>query len=386
MNDFMFYNPVRIHFGREAMGELEGELSAVGQRILLVYGGGSIKRTGLYDRVMEVMRKLGKEVFELPGVMPNPRAEKVYEGIELCRKHGIEFMLAVGGGSTIDCTKAISVGACTEKDFWTAFFKNKEKAEAAIPFGTVLTIPATGSEFDKSAVVTNMDTHDKNDYTDPFLYPKFTILDPTLTYTLPKNQMVNGVIDTMSHLYELYISPPDTLSLTDALSEAAMRTEIESARIAIREPENYIARANMMWTSSVALCGITGCGKATDWESHCIEHTLSALYDVPHGAGLAVVHPAFLAYTIDACTPRLARLAVNVWGVSPAGKSEKELAQAAIDATRAFFHELGAPITLTELGVPESGIEAAADLADLGCCAYRRVTRDDVVNILRSAL
>lgn len=386
MLDFMYHNPVRIHFGRDALSELPGELTRFGPKVLLVYGGGSIKRSGLYERITAALKDAGKEIFELPGVMPNPRTEKVYEGIGICRREGIDLILAVGGGSTIDCSKAIAVGARTDRDFWTAFFKNGEEACDAIPLGVVLTIPATGSEFDMSAVITNKATNEKNGYDSPLTYPQFTILDPVLTYTLPKHQMVNGIVDTISHLYELYISPPDEECLTDALAEACLRTEIAAARRAIAAPEDYDARANLMWTSSFALCGMLNNGKKTDWESHNIEHPISALYDVAHGAGLAVVHPAYLAYILPHAIPRLRRLAVNVWGVDPAGKSDEELARAAVDATRAFFRELGAPTTLTELGLGADAIEKIADLTDLSCFSYRPITREDVVAILRSAL
>lgn len=386
MNDFMYYNPVRVHFGREAMAELPGELEKFGKNVLLVYGGGSIKRTGLYDRILADLRAAGKNVFELSGVMPNPRTEKVYEGIEICRREKIDLLLAVGGGSTIDCAKAVAVGACTDKDFWQAFFKDWETAETAIPLGVVLTLPATGSELDKSSVITNMDTHEKNSYDSELTFPRFAILDPALTYTLPKAQMVNGIVDTISHLYELYISPPDEECLTDELAEAALRTEIRAARAAAVNPEDYDARADLMWTSSFALCGMLNNGKKTDWASHCIEHPISALYDVAHGAGLAVVHPAYLDYICLDALPRLRRLAVRVWGVDDAGMTEEETAREGIRRTRAFFRELGAPATLTELGVPAESIGRIADLTDLGCFSYRRLTREDVVSILKTAL
>ena len=386
MNDFRYYNPVRVHFGREALTQLPAELAAVGQKVLLVYGGGSIRRSGLYDRIMAMLQEAGKEVFELSGVMPNPRTEKVYEGIALCKTHGIEFILAVGGGSTIDCAKSIAVGACTERDFWQAFYVNGEEAEAAIPLGTVLTLPATGSEMDRDAVITNWATGEKNNYASDRMYPRFSILDPTLTYTLPKHQMVNGIVDTLSHIWELYFSEPDTPSVTDDLAEALMRSVIAAARAALKDPEDYIARANIMWASSFALCGMLNNGKRTDWASHCIEHPLSAVYDVAHGAGLAVVHPAYMAHFCVDAPERYARWAVNVWGVEAAGKTALEAAREGIARTRAFFNELGAPATLTELGIPESAIDALAEKADLSCWAYRRITREDVKAILRAAL
>ncbi len=386
MNDFTYYNPVRIHFGAEAVNCLPEELAKYGQNVLLTYGGGSIKRTGLYERVMKILADAGKTVFELSGIMPNPRTEKVYEGIEICRAHHIDFILAVGGGSTIDCSKAIAVGAPADGDFWQKFYINWEPAQTGIPLGVILTIPATGSEFDKSAVITNIATGEKNCYDSEYEFPRFAILDPTLTYTLPKNQMVNGIVDTVSHLYELYISPPDGEWLTDDLAEAALRTEIRAAREAIVDPKNYEARANLMWTSSFALCGMLNNGKNTDWVSHNIEHPVSALYDVAHGAGLAVIHPAYLDYICMDALPRLGRLAVRVWGVDPSGKTEEEVAREGIRRTREFFSELAAPATLTELGVPKEGLSRIADLTDLSCFSYRKLTREDVMAILRSVL
>lgn len=386
MNDFRFYNPVRIHFGKEAMAQLPEELAGVGKKILLVYGGGSIKASGLYDRVLAVLQEAGKDVVELAGVMPNPRTEKVYEGIDLCKAHGIDFILAVGGGSVIDCAKAIAVGARTDRDFWQAFFVNWEEAEDAIPLGTILTIPATGSEMDRSSVITNWATGEKNGYDSDLTYPVFSILDPTLTYTLPKHQMVNGIVDTLSHIWELYFSEPDTESVTDALAEALMRSVISATRTALQDPTDYVARANIMWASTFALCGMLNNGKRTDWASHNIEHPLSAVFDVAHGAGLAVVHPNYMKYFCSYAPERYARYAVQVWGVDPAGKTTLEVAQEGIQRTRDFFDEMGAPATLTDLGIPESAIEDLAARTDLSCWAYKELTREDVKAILRMAL
>ncbi|MBR2491222.1 MAG: iron-containing alcohol dehydrogenase, partial [Ruminiclostridium sp.] len=354
MYDFRFYNPVRIHFGKDALTHLPEELALVGQKILLVYGGGSIKASGLYDRVLAALQEAGKDVVELPGVMPNPRTEKVYEGIDLCKANGVDFILAVGGGSVIDCAKAIAVGARTDRDFWQAFFVNWEEAEDAIPLGTILTIPATGSEMDRSSVITNWATGEKNGYDSDLTYPVFSILDPTLTYTLPKHQMVNGVVDTLSHIWELYFSEPDTESVTDALAEALMRSVISATRTALKDPTDYVARANIMWASTFALCGMLNNGKKTDWASHNIEHPLSAVFDVAHGAGLAVVHPNYMKYFCAYAPERYARYAVQVWGVDPAGKTTLEVAREGIQRTRDFFNEIGAPATLTDLGIPES--------------------------------
>ena len=386
MYDFRFYNPVRIHFGKDALTHLPEELALVGQKILLVYGGGSIKASGLYDRVLAALQEASKDVVELPGVMPNPRTEKVYEGIDLCKANGVDFILAVGGGSVIDCAKAIAVGARTDRDFWQAFFVNWEEAEDAIPLGTILTIPATGSEMDRSSVITNWATGEKNGYDSDLTYPVFSILDPTLTYTLPKDQMVNGVVDTLSHIWELYFSEPDTESVTDALAESLMRSVISATRAALKDPTDYTARANIMWASTFALCGMLNNGKKTDWASHNIEHPLSAVFDVAHGAGLAVVHPNYMKYFCAHAPERYARYAVQVWGVDPAGKNPLEVAHEGIRCTRDFFNEIGAPSTLADLGIPESAIEDLAARTDLSCWAYKELTREDVKAILRMAL
>lgn len=387
MNDFMYYNPVRVYFGKNSMEKLPQELKTFGKNVLLVYGGGSIKRIGLYDRVQAVLKETGKTVFELPGVMPNPRTEKVYEGIELCREHAIDLILAVGGGSAIDCAKAIAVGAPADGDFWQKFFKNGEQAESGIPLGVILTLPATGSELDKSSVITNFASGEKNSYDNEWEYPRFSILDPTMTYSLPKDQMVNGIVDTISHMMELYVSPPDVECLTDELAEAALRTEIRAAREALVDPKNYEARANLMWTSSFALCGMLNNGKKTDWASHCIEHPLSALFDIPHGAGLAVVHPAYLEYILPQAAPRLARMAERVWQVDPTGKTEEDTAREGLRRLRAFLREeLGAPGTLTELGIPESSIDRLVELTYLGCWSYRVLTAEDIKAILHRCL
>ena len=387
MLDFSYYNPVRIHFGREAMKELQGELAAFGPHVLLAYGGGSIKRTGLYERVMQILKETGKEVTEFPGIRPNPRTDEVYEGIRLCRENKIDLILAVGGGSVIDCAKAVAVGACEKQDFWQKFYVNWEEPQKAIPIGTILTIPATGSEMDKDAVVTNPLTKEKNSFAHPLMYPQFSILDPTITYTLPQNQMVNGIVDTMSHIMELYVSPPDEPCLTDDLAEAAMCTEIRAARAAMQDPEDYEARANLMWTSSFALCGMLNNGKKTDWASHDIEHPLSAVFDVAHGAGLAVVHPAYLDFICSDAAPRLARMAQNVWGVDPAGRTEEETAREGIRAMKHFFYEeLHAPATLTDLGITEEYIPELAALTFLGDWSYRQLTKENVETILRNCL
>ena len=291
----------------------------------------------------------------------------------------------MGGGSVVDCSKAIALGSCTDKDFWKTFFVDWEPAERAIPLGVVLTMPATGSEMDKSAVITNWATGEKNSYDSELEFAQFSILDPTVTYTLPPAQMANGIVDTMSHIFELYFSPPDGENVTDYLAEGLMRAVISAARTAVKEPTNYEARAALMWSSSFALCGMLNNGKKTDWCSHCIEHPLSAVYDVAHGAGLAVIHPAYMEYTRHLAPGRYARFAREVWHVDPAGKTEEEVCKEGIRCVREFFRELGAPATLTELGIPEPDFDRLVDLTDLGSYGYQPLTREDVYAILRMA-
>ena len=383
MENFVFQNPTKVLFGDGMLDRLPGELAPYGRKVLLVYGGGSIKRSGLYDRVIGLLKEAGKEVFELAGVMPNPRTEKVYEGIEICRGESIDFILAVGGGSVLDCSKAIAAGTFHPGDFWEDLYLNGQSIERALPLGTVLTMPATGSEMNSATVVSDWENNRKHGYADFLLFPCFSILEPRLTMTMPREQVVYGAADMISHIFEQYFSPPDDDNLSDELAEALLRNIRVNLDRSLADLNDYQARSNLMWDSTMALNGLLRLGKEQDWQSHQIEHALSAWYDIPHGAGLAIVHPNLLYYIRKEAEHKLARYAVRVWEIDPAGKSQEELALAGLKAMRDYFNEIGAPATLGDVGIPADAIADLADTTSLGPGGYRALDRDDVYEILK---
>lgn len=385
MENFNYYNPTEIFFGKDAIQNL-GENIAIYKNVLLCYGGGSIKKNGIYDAVIKILEEKNINVFELSGITPNPRASKVYEGIEICKDKGIDFILAVGGGSTIDCAKAIAVGAKTNRDFWQAFYVAKERADGGIPLASILTLAGTGSEMDAGSVITNEEEGLKYSYESVHMFPKFSILDPTYTYSLPQKQLVYGTVDILSHIFELYFSPPDETNLSDDLAEAVMKNVIKNLDIALKEPGNYIARSNLMWDSTVALQGILKLSKKQDWQTHEIEHAVSAFNDVAHGAGLAIIHPNYLAYVLEYAQQKLARYAVNVMNVNAAGKTEQQVAKEGVQKTKEYFKSIGAPVTLTEIGVKKEDLDGIADKVLLTGGGYKALSRDDIYNILVRAL
>ena len=358
MNNFTFYNPVRVHFGKNQVKNLVEELKDY-NKILVTYGGGSIKKNGVYDDVMENLK--GKEVFELSGITPNPRTDKVYEGIKICKENDIDFILAVGGGSTLDCSKAIAMGAKTDEDFWDYFFEEKNKPTDAIKLGTVITMAGTGSEMDGSCVISNIERKKKYGYGHKLLYPVFSIIDPEYTYSLPKYQLISGTCDMFSHIMEEYFSEPDYENTTDNISEGLMKTVIDSIKVALENPKDYQARSNLMWASTLAINGLTSTGKSSDWLSHKLEHTLSAYFDVTHGMGLAVVHPNYLKFVYKNHLEKFRSFAINVWNIDPEGKTDEELALESIEALQNFFKEIGAPTTLRELDIPKDKIKEMAE-------------------------
>lgn len=388
MNNFSFYNPTKIVFGRGTVSQL-GELAgAYGKRILLVYGGGSIKRIGLYDQVMEQLNGIGAQVVELAGVEPNPRLTTVQRGIELCRQHNVEFILGVGGGSVIDASKAIAAGVPYEGDVWD-FFVHKARIESALPLGAVLTLSATGTEMNGNAVVTNWELNQKLGMGSIHVYPKFSILDPALTFSVPADQTANGIVDTMSHVFEQYFSRTPDTPLQERFCESILQTVIENGEAAVREPENYEVRANLMLSSTFALNGgMISVGMANDWASHAIEHSISAVYDIAHGAGLSIVFPNWMKYVYQARIDRFVQYAVRVWGIDPSGKSDDEIALAGIQATRDFFTRIGAPATLGDVGIGREKIDVmAADAVRFGPIgSFKKLEEADVRAILEMAL
>lgn len=386
MDNFVFCNPTKIYFGKNAIENLPQELGKYGKSVLLAYGGGSIKKSGLYADVVGMLTEAGKNIFELSGIMPNPRTEKVYEGIDICKRNNVSLILAVGGGSVIDCCKAIAAGAKTDLDFWEAFYIRKEECLGALPIGVVLTIPATGSEMNCGSVVTKWGDNHKTDYGSPLLYPKFSILDPVYTYTLPKEQTIYGTVDILAHVFENYFSAPDDSNLSDGLSEAIIKNVIENLETALSDPTDYAARSNLLWDGTMALNGLIGLGKRQDWNTHMIEHVLSGNYDIPHGAGLAIVFPSWMKHIRHNSLKKFVRFATTIWNVDPSGKTDDEVAIEGIAATKNFFKKIGAPTTLTEVGIPADLIEEMASRVELTDGGYTPLSSKDVVEILKSCL
>ncbi|NLB17178.1 MAG: iron-containing alcohol dehydrogenase [Syntrophomonadaceae bacterium] len=386
MLNFNLQIPTRILFGKDKVNELGKEILKYGNRVLLVYGGGSIKSCGLYERIIQILNEKEISFVELSGVQPNPRITSVCQGVELCRENRVELVLAVGGGSVIDCAKIIAAGVMHDGEPWD-FFQGKARIGKALPIGTVLTLAATGSEMNLNAVISNEETDEKIGVGGTSLYPKFSILDPTLTFTVPSNQTAAGTADIISHIFEQYFSPTPGCFVQDRMAESMLKTCIYYGPIAIAEPENYEARANLMWTSTLALNGLLSTGKVTDWGVHQIEHVISAIYDVTHGLGLAILIPSWMRQVLNEQTvTKLAEYARRVWAIH--GDDDLAVAKQGINKTEEFFRSLGLAASLKEIGVDESRLEEIADQATINQVplgAFGELSRNDVLNILKSA-
>ncbi len=350
MNDFSFCTPTHYVFGHDAEKQAGELMLATGaRRVLIVYGMGSVIRSGLLDRAKEILHSAGIVTFELGGVQPNPTDPKVYEGIEIVRREEIDGLLAVGGGSAIDTAKAIACGALYEGDFWD-FYCGKKVVDKALPLGVVLTIPAAGSEGSGNSVITRLEgLHKLSLRTDTALRPKFACLNPELTFTLPPYQTACGITDMMVHILERYFSPTPDVEVTDRLAEGLLMAIMTEAPKVMAEPENYEARANILWSGTLAHNGICGTGRSEDWASHFMEHELSAVYDVTHGAGLAVITPAWMTFMAEHRPAKVAQLARRVFGIS--NTDDREAALEGIAALKKFFSSLGLPLTMRELGI-----------------------------------
>lgn len=390
MNNFVFYSPTEFVFGKDTEGQV-GELSQKygARKVMIVYGGGSAQRSGLLDRVKASLDKAGLSWCELGGVQPNPTDGKVYQGIELAKKENIDLLLAVGGGSVIDTAKAIAAGVPYSGDFWD-FFEGKAKVEAALKVAVVLTIPAAGSEGSGNAVITKEATLQKLGIKVPgLLRPVFSIMNPELTYTLPPFQTACGAADMMAHIMERYFSNTPDVELTDRISEGVLKAIIEEAPKAMKNPQDYGARANLMWAGMVAHNDTCGVGREEDWSSHALEHEVSAVYGVAHGAGLSVIFPAWLTWMTTHNLPKLVQFAVRVWDV-PAEGNPEAVALEGIRRLRRFFSSLGLPITFRELDIPEPDIDLLVNNLHrnkgelLG--NYVKLTRQDTAEIYRLAL
>ena len=389
MNNFIYDIPVKVYFGEGQLSHLGEELRKYGRRVLLTYGGGSIKRIGLYDRVIEELRNAEMEVFELSGIEPNPRIESVREGAQICKDNNIDVLLAVGGGSTIDATKFMAAGACVDHDPWEFFGAGAKPIERALPIVTILTLSATGSEMDSGGVISNLATQDKLGRMAPAMLPKVSFLDPTLTYSVSAYQTACGAADIMSHIMEVYFNMNKDLFMLDTFMEGMLKTVVKYAPIAIAEPENYEARANLMWCSSWAINGFINGGRKKAWSCHPMEHELSAVYDITHGLGLAMLTPRWMEYCLDESNvDRYVSFGVNVFDIDKslpkmdiARESIKHLAEF-------FFTTLGLQSTFTEVGIKR---EDFASMARKACRygdirGFKTLTPADVERIYEMCL
>jgi alcohol dehydrogenase YqhD (iron-dependent ADH family) len=384
--DFTYQNPTTIHFGKNALDNLSSELTNYGDTIMLAYGKGAIKKNGLYDQVVSILKENGKNVVELSGIMANPTYEKVMEGAALVRDNNVDLILAVGGGSTIDCGKAISVSAYCVGDAWTRYWINFEPVDNKIvPVASILTLAGTGSEMNGGSVITNNDVKLKNGRVFPSnVNPKFSILNPEYTFTLPEYQMVSGIFDMMSHLMEAYFSGEDDVT-SDYLIEGLLRSIISSAKIAVKDPKNYEARSNLMWSSTLAMNPIMGLSKTQDWEVHMIEHQLGAYTDCAHGMGLAAISLPYYRYISKFGLDKFVRFASQVWGVDETGKTKEAVALEGIAAMESFIKECGIVTSLKELGATEEMLPLIANSTVLLPGGYKALTSEEVLEILKTA-
>ncbi|WP_289679506.1 iron-containing alcohol dehydrogenase [Muribaculum intestinale] len=389
LGNFVYANPTKLFFGDEAQKNLAKALMPFGKKVLLTYGGGSIKRNGVYDDVISALKSAGKEVVELPGVMPNPTVEKLNEGIKVARENNVDFILAVGGGSTIDYAKAVSVSAWYNGDAWQRFYVKQEDptpGERIIPVGAVLTMAGTGSEMNGGSVITNHAAKMKiGKVFGVDVMPKFAVLNPKYTFSLPQRQMVAGIFDTMSHILEQYFSGDDD-STSDYLAEGLMRSVIASSRVTVKNPEDYEARSNLMWSATWALNTLIGEGKPQDWMVHMIGQAIGAYTDATHGMTLSGVSVAYYRHIMRYGLKRFVRFAEVIWGVIPEGKTDEQIASEGIDALESWIKEIGAASEITSLGVTPDMLDRIADSTIILTGGYQTLDHAEIVDILRNSL
>lgn len=387
LGNFMYSNPTRLYFGENALDNLNKELRNYGPNIMLAYGGGSVKKSGLYDEIVNILKANGKNIIELPGVMSNPTTEKLYEGAKLAKDNAVDLILAVGGGSVCDYSKAVSVSAYCEEDAWEKYFLRMEEPSCKIiPVGCVLTMVGTGSEMNGGSVITNHEQKLKIGHVfGDNVFPKFSILNPKYTFTVPQYQMVAGFFDIISHIMEQYFSGNDD-NTSDYIAEGLMKSLITSSRIAVKNPQDYEARSNIMWTATWALNTLIAMGKTTDWEVHMIGHAVGAATNATHGMTLSAVSLAYYRHIMNDGLKKFARFSVNVWNVNPEGKSDSQLADEGLKALEAWMREIGVVMNLRELGVTEDMFEGIADGTFLLEGGYRKLTREEVIEILKESM
>lgn len=387
MNDFTFHNPVKLLFGKGQLTKLATELPKYGKKVLVVYGGGSIKRNGLYDEVITLLNDMEMEIHELSGVEPNPRVSTARKGAAICKEQNIDVILAVGGGSVIDCTKLIACAAKCDGDAWD-IVTGKVKVEDAVPFGTVLTLAATGSEMNPGSVITNEETEEKYGWGSPFSFPKFSVLDPTYTLSVPKDQTVYGIVDTMSHIIEQYFNEATHTPIQDEMCEGVLRAIIEEGPKLVNDLENYELRKTMLLGSTLGLNGFLRLGYIGDWATHEIEHAVSAVYDIPHAGGLAILFPHWMRYNVHVNPERFAKFAKNVFAVDGTGKTIEEIANEGIHQLSAFWTSIGAPNKLADYDIDASKIDLMAEKATIKGTVgrFNPLNKQDVKEILTASL
>ena len=382
MESFTYSYPVKVYFGEKAAEtNLPAELAKVGENVMLAYGGGSIMKNGVYDELMAILKDAGKKVTEFTGIMSNPTYTKVQEGAKLARKYNIDFILAVGGGSVIDCCKVVSAQAKLDKDIWNFEYAEHGAPTEFIPMGAVVTAFGTGAEMNNGAVITNEEKKSKSPLWGAFY--EFAILDPAYTMTMPMKQVISGAFDSLSHSMETYMGTPREVNLSDEINEATQRNIIRNIRATLKNPNDIQARSELIWAAAMAENGILKVGKATDFQCHMLEHQLGAYTDCNHGQGLAVLHPVLYRHMLPEAKKQFARLAVEVWNVDPEGKSEEELANAFVDELAAFIKEIGLPTTFAEMNISEDiDFKAVADTTILtGGCA-KQFSREELLEVL----
>lgn len=387
LGNFSYCNPTRLYFGEDSLNYLHDELSKYGPTVMLCYGSGSIKKNGIYDQVMDILKASGKTVVEDAGVMPNPTVEKLYEGCRIAKENNVDFILAVGGGSVCDYAKAVSVSVYCEEDPWEKYYLKMEDVSCKIvPVGCVLTMVGTGSEMNGGAVITNHSQKRKIGHVfGDQVFPKFAILNPRYTFTLPRYQMVAGFYDIFNHITEQYFSGEDD-STSDYIAEGLMRSLVHSSRIAVKNPEDYEARSNIMWTATWALNTLIAQGKSTDWMVHMIGQSIGAYTDATHGMTLAAVSLPYYRHICPYGLKKFCRFAVNVWNVDAAGKTEEEVAAEGLSRMESWMKEIGLVMNITQLGVREEMLEGIADGTFIMQGGYHVLTHDEIVKILKESM
>lgn len=388
LGNFSYCNPAKLYFGDQSLDYLNTELPKYGKNVVLIYGGGSIKKNGIYDDVIKILEAQGKNVAEIAGVMPNPTLAKLYEGIEIARKHQADLLLAVGGGSVCDYAKAVSVSVNCEEDPWEKYFVRFEEPSCeTLPVGCVLTMAGTGSEMNAGSVITNQETKQKigHVFADEKIIPRFAILNPRYTMTLPHRQMVAGIYDIFNHICEQYFSGEDD-NTSDYISEGLMRSVLHASRIANKKPQDYEARSNLMWTATWALNTLIAKGKSTDWMVHMLGQAVGAYTNATHGMTLAAVSLPYYRYILPYGLPKFKRFAIEVWKVNPEGKTDEEIAEEGLKAMEDWMKELGLAMKISELGATKDMIDGIADATLLLEGGYKVLKREEVVAILKESL